>query len=134
MNNLTFSDKDTFRKHLNFLEEINNPLKTSEEPGFTYLHCTHFASPKYDRGWWVCIKKKTYLTFGSERIKMLHAINIPVSPEKHYFENFGDSLKFTLIFPAVPKYWETFNLYESNGFYVNGISRNNTGIYKLVVS
>jgi hypothetical protein len=87
---------------------------------------------------------------------MLNAMNIPLSPNKHFFKKFGDSLQFTLIFPAVPKSWDTFdfieytkdtrsvegnidlaagiisrNIVESKGLYINNITRNSTGVYKV---
>lgn len=87
---------------------------------------------------------------GEEEIKMLNAINIPISPEKFLFKKFGDSLKFTLIFPSIPKSWGIFNLierkqerskfdfktqilHEVKGLYINTIIRNNTGVYKVII-
>jgi hypothetical protein len=36
-------------------------LVDAEEKGYTYLHCTYYASKKYIAGWWVNIDKSSYL-------------------------------------------------------------------------
>jgi len=122
-------------------------LEGFEEEGYTYLHCTCYTSPKYSSGWWICINESTYLinSGSNEKLKLLNAINIPLSPEKHYFKKLGDSLRFTLVFPALPKDWKNFNLIEivtpiralyegSDGFSIINIRRNNTGVYKVKIS
>lgn len=138
------------------IEVSNDLLESFEEEGFTYLHCTYITSPRYTSGWWINISENCVLTNGEEEIKMLNAMNIPLSPNKHFFKKFGDRLQFTLIFPAVPKSWDTFDfiectntiqkvegrfdpaggvtfrtIVESKGFYINNITRNSTGVYKV---
>lgn len=140
------------------IEVCNDLLTFFEEEGYTYLHCTYYTSPRYQSGWWVNMGLESYLTNGKEHLKMIKAMNIPISPEKYFFKKFGDSLQFTLIFPAVPKDWSTFNflertgsklsiqetnnaetpnglftIHESKGLYINNIARNNTGVYKVVI-
>jgi hypothetical protein len=140
------------------IEVSNDLLASFEEEGYTYLHCTYITSPRYHSGWWVNISEDSFLTNGKEEIKMLQAMNIPLSPKKHYLKKFGDSLQFVLIFPAVPKSWNTFNFIErtqptlskersfdaelgvvietiqkSEGLYINNIERNNTGVYKVII-
>lgn len=140
------------------IEVCNDLLTSFEEEGYTYLHCTYFTSPRYKRGWWVNINKESYLINGKETIKMIQAINIPLSPEKHYLKKFGDCLRFTLIFPAVPNHWSCFNFiermargltlhetvdsndgsktisyHESKGLYINNIVRNNSGVYRVKI-
>jgi hypothetical protein len=94
------------------IEVSNDLLASFEEEGYTYLHCTYITSTRYSSGWWVNICQDSFLTNGKEEIKMLKAMNIPLSPKKHYLKKFGDSLQFVLIFPAVPKSWDTFNFLE----------------------
>lgn len=123
-------------------------LESFEEEGFTYLHCTYKTSPKYSKGWWININNSSYITGGKdlECLKMLNAIGIPLAPEKHYLKKFGDTLKFTLIFPAIPKDWKTFDFIEdtnptysvatiqlSHGLSIRNITRNNTGVYKVII-
>ena len=133
------------------IEVSNDLLLSVEEEGFTYLHCTYHTSPKYSAGWWVNINEASYLidTTTSEELKLLQALNIPIAPERHYLRKFGDSLQFTLVFPAVPKHWKAFNFIEkirptininngsilaSNGLAIRNIIRNNSGVYKVVIS
>ena len=82
---------------------------------------------------------ETYLVnhpFG-EKIKMTHAINVPLSPECHYFKKVGEVLNFTLIFPKIPLSWDAFDLKELSGelfaFTVKDIERNHSGIYRVEV-
>ncbi len=114
----------------------NDLLESFEENGFTYLHCTYITSPKFIGGWWVNIHETSYLVNGTnEKLAMLNALNIPLAPKRHCLKKFGDSLKFTLVFPAVPKDWETFDFIEFcdgiNGLSIKNITRNNTGVYKV---
>jgi len=111
-------------------------LESTEEEGFTYLHCTYYASPKFSSGWWININKTTYLTSSasSDKLQMLNAIGVPLAPQKVFLKKLGDFIKFTLIFPAIPKDWKIFNLIEvagGGGFNISNISRNNTGVYKV---
>ncbi len=133
------------------IEVSNDLLLSAEEEGFTYLHCTYHTSTKYISGWWVNINEASYLidTASCEELKLLQAYNIPVAPERHYLKKFGDSLQFTLMFPAVPKNWKTFDFVEkirptishkngafeaSDGLAIRNITRNNSGVYRVVIS
>ena len=121
------------------IEVCNDLILDAEEDGFTYLNCTYITSPKYDSDWWVNIQPNSYLTSGDiiDSLIMTHAINIPLAPQKHYLSNFGDFLKLTLIFPSVPKNWDSFNFYEadksSSSLCIRNIKRNNTGVYHVKI-
>jgi hypothetical protein len=120
------------------IEISNDLLQDFEEEGFTYLHCTYYTSPKYESGWWVNIYPTSFLMGGNnQKLEMLHAINIPIAPEKHYLKKFGDYLKFTFIFPKIPTSWKLFDFIEEctsgNGLAVYNIPRNNVGAYNVVV-
>ena len=92
------------------IEISNDVLTDMEEQGFTYLHCTYFTSPRFCAGWWVNLHKSTYLVGDDgSYLPMFDALNIPIAPERHYLKNFGDSLTFTLVFPALPKTWTVFD-------------------------
>jgi len=119
------------------IEVSNDLLAFTEEEGFTYLHCTYYTSPKYIAGWWVNIWKTSYLTSNAstDKLQLLQAIGIPYAPERAYLKRKGDCLKFTLIFPAVPKDWKVFNFIEDcggdSGLSISNISRNSTGVYRV---
>jgi len=120
------------------IEVSNEILQDFEEEGYTYLHCTYFTSPKFVGDWWVNIHSTSYLVgANNQKLIMLHALNIPLAPERHHLKKFGDYLKFTLIFPKIPPSWELFSFSEEcNGVYglsVRNIPRNNTGAYNLIV-
>jgi hypothetical protein len=112
-------------------------LKMSEE-SFTLLHCKYTTSPNYNSGWWVNVHKTSFLinSASNERLEMLHAIGIPFVPDRHLLKNFGDSLQFTLVFPKIPKHWDLFHFREKTSgehLKTNGIKRNSSGIYRVVV-
>lgn len=149
----------TFNTHTYTKIEVSNDILTDyEEAGYTYLHCTYFTSPRYHGGWWVNITEDCVLTNGDASLKMLNAMNIPLAPKKHYFKKFGDSLQFTLIFPAIPDSWTTFDfkeytqrqrfverkfdpemgiitesVQESGGLFIHNITRNNSGVYRVLI-
>jgi len=122
------------------IEVSNDLLESLEEEGFTYLHCTYYTSPKYVANWWVNIWKTSYLksAASSDRLQLLTAIGIPYAPKRAYLKRKGDFLKFTLIFPAVPKYWKVFDFIEicggDSGLSISNITRNETGVYKVRIS
>ncbi|HLP37056.1 hypothetical protein [Lacibacter sp.] len=125
---------------LDQLIESDVELSTSiEEQGVTLLHCSYIAPPIYLMGGWVCIWPTTYLVNqnNSEQVQLIHAINIPMSPERKFFSRSGERFSFTLIFPKLPDDWPVFNLHEytadNMGFRIRNIQRNNSGVYRLTI-
>ena len=115
-------------------------IKSVEEESYTLLHCKYYAPDKYPFGGWVMIHKTTYLVETNnvgESIEMLHAINIPYAPQKHFFKMHGEVLNFVLVFPKIPKHWTAFDLNEEaslgNGFKIQEIRRNLSGIYRVQI-
>lgn len=114
-------------------------LHSKEDEAATIIHCLYTAPGIYHSGGWVSIWPTTYLVFnkGSERLQLLHAISIPVAPERKYFKREGETLPFTLIFPRIPDHWPLFHLHEhagsGKGFKVNNIKRNESGIYRFKI-
>ena len=120
------------------IEISEDLLESYEEEGFTYLHCTSYASPKWNTGWWINMNKTSYLTKSgtADKLTLLNAIGVPYAPEKMYLKRLGDFVKFTLIFPAIPKDWKVFNFIEfggsvGDGLSISNITRNNSGVYKV---
>ena len=101
----------------------------------TTVFCNYISKSKYKNGGWVNIYPTTYLVRDNESLPLLHALNIPVAPNKHHFQKAGHYKRFVLIFPPVPKSWKSFDFVEAcdtnEGFFVENISRNNSGIYEI---
>ena len=125
----------------------NEPLVALRPKSFisefsaTIIHCSYYSKPYYKNGGRVCIAVTTYLINKNEyrnRLQLLHAINIPIAPDKHFFRRNSELLRFTLMFEKLPYHWTTFNLCEDpkvgkHGFFVNNIQKNNTGVYRIIV-
>lgn len=109
-----------------------------EEEAYTIIHCSYWSSNKYINGGWVQMWDTTYLQneFSNERLPLLHAIDVPLAPSKHWFKNPGEFFPFTLIFGKIPADWARFDLIEpvSNGFSVLDIRKNDLGIYRVIIS
>lgn len=111
-------------------------IENFTEESCTIVHCCSTGKKMYENGGWVNINRATFLEKSggkSEGLSLLHAINIPLAPEKHYFKKHGDSIRFTLYFPAIPKDWTSFSLIEKseqgNAFRAHNLTQNHTGIY-----
>jgi len=100
----------------------------------TIFHCRYMSKYEYGDGGWVSINPSTYLVNAetSERLLMVQAIGIPMSPECHYFDRPGHFMDFRLVFPEIPAHWKRFHLIEmehGGGFQVRMIRRNQEGFY-----
>jgi len=119
-----------------------------EEDRYTYLHFTYIILENYNSDWWININENSYLVGGKSltKLKLLNAIGIPLAPQKYCFKKLGDTLQFSLIFPALPKDWKVFDFIEDiptvlshkilqsrNGFYYRNIKRNDTDVYKIKI-
>jgi hypothetical protein len=106
-----------------------------KEEAQTLVHCNYVSKRKYTNGGWVNIYPTTFLVNDNEVIPLLYAINIPLSPNIHVFKSAGELKQFTLVFPTIPKEWESFSLIENcndhDGFVVINIERNNSGVYEV---
>ena len=124
--------KEKFTTDESLLEDF---LTKEKEDSQTTVFCNYISKNKYVNGGWVNIQPTTFLVSDNDSLSLLHAINVPVAPDKHHFEKAGQHKRFELIFPALPKSWISFDFVEScssgDGFVVENISRNNTGIYEI---
>lgn len=126
---MTADDLATLVKEENFL------FSPSIEEGHTIIHCTYISSDIYVNGGWVTIWPTTYLVHPEtkERLQMLFAYNIPLSPAKHYFQHAGQKLRFTLLFPKLPENWSSFHLHEvtnqNTGFIIRNIPKQESGMH-----
>ena len=122
-----------------------------QEQGYTILHCeTCSGVERVPEGTltiqWTTVTKTASIIHRptQEKLPLLHAINIPVNPEKYWFKFFGECLKFTLIYPQIPSNWSYFDFVGDptsvtkipkghivTGWVVRNIRRNKTGVYRL---
>lgn len=114
-------------------------LATAEEDGQTVLHMTYVSKSCFLNGGWVNIYPTAVLIDKETKseLNLLHAINVPLAPERHYFNKPYETLRFTLLFPWMPKSWSAFEFVEKNaqnGFRISNIKRNDSGIYTLNIS
>lgn len=122
------------------VKEDDYLLLPAVEEGHTVIHCTYISSYKYINGGWVTIWPTTYLVHPEtkERLQMLFAYNIPVVPVKHYFQQAGQKLRFTLIFPKLPENWSSFHLHEvtlqNTGFIIRNIPKQNSGVHVVTIN
>ena len=72
---------------------------------YTRIDFIYKAPTHYINGGWVQMDRNCFIRrVGCEtRYTLIQAINIPISPTKHYFNRSGEYLRYTLLFPALPK-------------------------------
>ncbi len=128
----------TIQKDTHTVQIDNSTLKqlkeSFQEEAQTLIHCSYVSKKKYINGGWVNIYPTTYLVHNKEILQMLHAESIPVAPSRHFFKKAGELKRFTLVFPSIPKDWDSFDLIERcsdyDGFMLSNIKRNDSGVYE----
>lgn len=68
---------------------------------------------QYDFGGWCNIDENTYITDGKNQYKMITTYNIEIAPQKTLFEQKGEILEFSLIFPQLPPNTSKIDLIET---------------------
>ena len=116
---------------------LDQLVENFKEESQTFIHCNYVSKRKYLNGGWVNIHPTTYLVNGSKSLPLLHAFNIPLAPQIHLFSKIGELKQFTLVFPSIPKDWDSFSMIEQcnsdEGFVVTNIKRNNSGVYEVAI-
>jgi hypothetical protein len=71
---------------------------------FTRIDFIYRSSTIYENGGWISIEPLTYIKIiGSEqKYYLINAINIPIAPNKHFFNKQDERFTYSLIFPAIP--------------------------------
>lgn len=89
-------------------------LRIEFDDDYTRIDFLYRASSYYENGGWVQISRLTFIRMvGSEqKLRLLKAVNIPITPTKHYFKSTHDMLAYTLYFPALPKNCEKIDIIE----------------------
>jgi hypothetical protein len=124
---------------------INSSLKqimlsALELESQTTLHCKIRGTEIYQHGGWANINPNTFLInrHSNERLKLIHAENIPYTPHRYFFRHPNDFLYFTLLFQKIPETWADFCLYEEtpfgDGFFVGEVPKNKSGIYRIRIN
>ena len=96
-------------------------IELSDE--YTRIDFIYRSSDLYINGGWIQIDRKSFIrTVGSEiKHYLIQAINIPYTPQKHYFKKKGEFFSYSLIFPALPKNTKSIDIIEREapGTYFN---------------
>ena len=140
MNNIEIKLRELVKpKEINKIKSDVKTFELTEEKRYTYLNCIYRTNPMYVSDWWVNMHKTAFLKNkeNGDTIYLIDAINIPFAPARHYLQRKGDSLNFVLIFPHIPKHWQTFDFiegYSGSSLSSIGITRNETGVYQITVN
>lgn len=70
---------------------------------FTKVDFGYQTTDHYIKGGWVDISKDTFIRIkaSGEKLTLVNAENIPISPTKHHFKTTKDWLYYSLYFPAM---------------------------------
>jgi hypothetical protein len=96
-------------------------LEATDE--FTRIDFVYRSSMIWDNGGWIQMEQDAYIQpkGSSQKYRLIRAIGIPISPNKHYFKRQGEYHSYTLIFPALPKDTSCIDIIEKEapGTYFN---------------
>lgn len=92
-------------------------LRIENEAEFTRIDFIYYAKPYYLNGGWVGIAGDTFIRTVStkERLTLVKAVNIPITPSRHFFKSTKEFLCYTLYFPPVPKGTKSIDIIEGLG-------------------
>jgi hypothetical protein len=90
---------------------------------YTRIDFIYKAPTHYIHGGWVQMDRNCFIrpVGCNTRYTLIQAINIPIAPTKHYFNRSGEYLRYTLLFPALPKSTRKIDIIEKEaiGTYFN---------------
>ena len=90
---------------------------------YTRIDFIYRSPDHYINGGWIQMEGTAYISpVGSGmKYRLVQAINIPITPIKHYFKREGEFHTYTLIFPALPTSTEKIDIIEKEapGSYFN---------------
>jgi hypothetical protein len=79
-------------------------LRIEQQEDLTRIDFVHHASRTYINGGWVRIEPGTFIrpVGTADQLTLIKAVNIPVAPKRHNYQNSKQSLYYTLYFPGLP--------------------------------
>ena len=79
-------------------------MRIVQEEELTRIDFAYRASPKYRNGGWIQIGRESFIrpVNTGMQLTLVQAVNIPITPSKHWFKNANQCLYYTLYFPALP--------------------------------
>jgi hypothetical protein len=128
---------ETVSTHCVDIEVTDDLLTLYMEEGFTYMHCTYYASEQAKKLSKINLSEVCYIINieTDERIPIFNTLSIPFYPIKPKVNEDATEFQFTLIFPYIPPTWNYFDLVEERkkgkGLAVSMIKRNDMGMYKI---
>jgi hypothetical protein len=80
----------------------------------TRIDFVYIAKQENGNSGWVKIERNSFIRpVGSDvKYMLIKAINIPYAPNKHFFKCTGQVLRYTLLFPALPKNTKEIDIIE----------------------
>ncbi len=115
------------------VETLTETDTETREDSFVYVHC-YFHNPGKDM--LIRIWRTTYLIDkgSGSRSSLVHVENITLAPVWTHVPD-GKTYSFLLIFNALPKSCQSFDLFEDieqpGGFFIENIVRNETDVYHV---
>ena len=96
-------------------KHIPEVMRIEMDDEFTRIDFIVFATSPAFNWEWVSILPTTFIRIAGlkEKLTLVKAVNIAVSPSRHYFKKRTDLLPYTLYFPALPKSTTTIDIIES---------------------
>jgi hypothetical protein len=89
-------------------------------------------SYKYTEGYYVCADKAFHIRTKNKDLIAKYFINIPNCPEKYFFKDHNEVLKFSIVFPPLDDYNQQFDILETknSGFRFYGVDLSRTDVFK----
>ena len=114
--------------------------KVKRTENYTIITFCHFAGKKYVNGGWVTISPNTYIRKSgtAEKLVLVKAEGIPLSPQKHFYKSTHEYLFYTLYFPPLLHETASIDIIEKEAgdssyfnFYGVALSRIKEGAIKI---
>ncbi len=124
---MTMTNKDTSAIESDKLIVFNPKFRNNKNKRITILRVVidneytrvdflYWSLKNNNMGKWIQIEKDTYIRAlnSDQKLKLIKAENIGVSPNKRFFKTKLNLLNFTLYFPPLPKDMVAFDLIEKD--------------------